>query len=53
MPYFRINYDGYIEGEYKTAEEAITDAINIFLEDIENEKHLNIEEYDEDSEKWI
>ena len=56
MAYYRISYDGYVEGDYENEEDAINDFIdiiengNFYGRDLGNQ--LTIEKYDEENEKW-
>lgn len=53
MGYFRVTYEGYLEGEYETADDAIEEFAELAKEDIETHFHITVEEYDEESGKWM
>ena len=58
MPYYRVTYEGYIEGEYDNAEEAKHDFMKYIVNDEIDQydrtwmDSIAVEEYDEKTEKW-
>lgn len=49
MPYFRVQYEGYIEGDYESQE----DAVEAFLEVLEyGDLDLDVEVFDEETKEW-
>lgn len=52
MATYRVTYEGYIEGEYDSAEKAKEDFVVALTEDIEDSRNIVVEEFDEETESW-
>jgi len=58
MPYFRVSYEGYIEGEYDNEEEAIKEFLEGLNEDYVDaygrtrEQMLRVEKFNEEKGEW-
>ena len=54
MPYFRITYEGYVEDEFDSEEEAINTFVETVQTDLENEDytHVGIEKYNDEKGEW-
>ncbi len=50
--YYRVVYEGYLEGEYETEQQAVTAFIVAMREDIEDERNITISKFDESEQKW-
>lgn len=52
MGYYRITYDGYVEGEYESADEAKAEFIKS-LEENDPDQYICVEKFDEATKEWI
>ena len=58
MAYYRVTYDGYVEGEYESEEAAKQDLLACMDEDYVDhvgrtrEDMLSVEEYDSEKDEW-
>lgn len=52
MPYYRVTYEGYLEGDYGFVEKAKEEFIIALKEDIEDDRNIVVEEFDEEKKEW-
>ena len=52
MGYYRVTYEGYIEGEYDSEREAINNFKIAMEEDVEDKNNIAISEFDEITKHW-
>jgi len=58
MPYYRVTFDGYVEGEYESEEAAKKDLLAClepdYIDDVgrTREDMLSVEEFDAETDVW-
>jgi hypothetical protein len=46
MPYFRIHYEGYVEGEYPDGGDALVEFKEVVREDLDDVNNILVEKWD-------
>ncbi len=52
MKYYRIEYDGYSEGEYESLDAAIKDFIERTQEDFDDGVNITVKRFNEETNQW-
>ena len=52
MKYYRIEYDGYTEGEYESPDAAIKDFIELAQKDFGSDMNITVKRFNEKTNQW-